>query len=91
MPIIKPGYTSKVNRYIYNTPENNPYNKEIMLKFYNKHNQALKSYFKGRPEKLLAIYVSISFDYAKLCEFLNQPIYKADFPWENKTSKYYND
>lgn len=81
-----PGYTYRANRYMYNTPESDPYNKAQMLKFYNAHNQAVKSYFKNRPEKLLTINVSNASDYAKLCLFLNKPVSATDFPWKNKTS-----
>lgn len=81
-----PGYTYRANRYIYNTPENDPYNKALMLKFYNAHNQAVKAYFKSRPEKLLTINVSNASDYAKLCLFLNKPVSATDFPWKNKTA-----
>lgn len=81
-----PDYTYRANRCIYNTPENDPYNKALLLKFYNEHNQAVKAYFKSQPEKLLTINVSNSSDYAKLCMFLNKPVNATDFPWKNKTS-----
>lgn len=79
------GYSYRANRYIYNTPENDPYNKEQMLKFYNEHNQSVKDYFKKNPEKLLIINVSNASDYSRLCNYLEQPILRIDFPWTNKT------
>ena len=80
-----PNYTYTANRYIYDTPENDPYNKAILLEFYKQHNQAVKAYFRSRPEKLLIINVSVSSDYVKLCQFLDQPVNAEDFPWKNKT------
>jgi hypothetical protein len=80
-----PGYTYKAHRYIYNTPENEPYHKAQMLAFYNRHNETVKDYFKSRPEKLLTINVSNASDYATLCEFLDKPVNATDFPWKNKT------
>jgi len=79
------GYSYKANRCVYPTPEEDIYNKAIMLEFYKRYNETIKTYFKSRPEKLLVINVSKSDDYAKLCEFLKQPITRTDFPWENKT------
>ncbi|MFL0352403.1 sulfotransferase [Xanthomarina sp. GH4-25] len=79
------GYSFNANRYIYPTPENDIYNKDLMMRFYLNYNQTVKDYFKSRPEKLLVINVSKSTDYAKLCQFLGQPITRTDFPWKNKT------
>ena len=79
------GYAFSANRYIYDTPESDPYNKALMIDFYNNYNQSVQSYFKSHPEKLITINVSNSGDYAKLCTFLNQPIKASNFPWKNKT------
>ena len=79
------GYSYKANRCIYDTPETDIYNKELMQRFYLNYNESIKTYFKSRPEKLLVINVSKSQDYATLCGFLGQPITKTDFPWVNKT------
>ena len=79
------GYAYIANRYIYNTPENDLYNKDILIKKYIEYNKNVKHYFESRPEKLLVINVSNSSDYSKLCAFLNQPVTQENFPWENKT------
>jgi hypothetical protein len=79
------GFSYKANRCIYPTPEDDVYNKTLMIDFYKRYNEVIKTYFKSRPEKLLVINVSKSDDYAKLCQFLKQPVTRTDFPWENKT------
>jgi hypothetical protein len=79
------GYVFKAFQYIYNTPEDDLYKKETLMRFYMDYNAAVKHYFSNRAEQLLCINVSKPSDYAKLCEFLNQPKIEDDFPWENKT------
>lgn len=72
-------------KYNFQTLDNDLYNKEVLIDHYLRHNDTVKSYFKSRPEKLLVINVSKSEDYATLCQFLDKPITRTDFPWENKT------
>ena len=81
----KPNYVYQANRWIYNTPESQPYDKAIMMAFYRHYNTTVIDYFRSRPHKLCIINVSNPEDYAKLCRFLNQPIHASDFPWTNKT------
>jgi len=79
------GYAYIANKYIYNTPDDDLYNKDILIEKYIRYNKNVKDYFESRPEKLLIINISNSSDYSKLCAFLNKPTTKEDFPWENKT------
>lgn len=79
------GFAYKFNQAVFHTPEDNPYDKQILMDFYNTYNTQVIDYFRTHPERLLIINVSKSSDYAKLCSFLNQPINAQDFPWENKT------
>lgn len=81
------GYAYEVNRMLFNTPENDPYNKEKFVKYYNDHNDFVKEYFRSNPEKLLIINVAIKEDYLRLCEFLGKQPISNNFPWENKTSE----
>ena len=81
------GYAYEVNRMLFNTPENNLYNKEKFIKYYNDHNDFVKEYFRSNPEKLLIINVAIKEDYLRLCEFLEKQPISNNFPWENKTSE----
>ena len=80
------GFAYESSKVIFNTPEGDPYNKEILFEYYTNHNYQVMEYFRSRPEKLLVINVSNDSDYIRLCDFLNKkPIHKT-FPWENKTS-----
>tara|TARA_R100000306_G_C4378451_1_gene143052 strand:+ start:828 stop:1484 length:657 start_codon:yes stop_codon:yes gene_type:complete len=81
------GFAYENNKVIFKTPEDDPYNKEILLDYYTNHNYQVIEYFRSCPEKLLVINVSNDTDYIRLCDFLNKkPIHKT-FPWENKTSE----
>ncbi|MFD2916272.1 sulfotransferase [Psychroserpens luteus] len=80
------GYAYEVNRMLFDTPEDDPYNKDILIRYYQNHNENVMEYFRAKPEKLLVINVSIKDDYKRLCEFLNKTPLHETFPWENKTS-----
>lgn len=76
-----------INRWEYTTPENDPYNKEALIKSYVLHNENVIEYFRHRPNDLLVLNVADKDAYAKLCEFLGEPQESNDFPWENRTAK----
>jgi hypothetical protein len=81
------GFPYEVNRSMFNTPENDPYNKEVLIQYYNNHIYSVKEYFRSNPEKLIVINVAIKDDYYRLCEYLNKKPLDEGFPWENKTSE----
>src|SRR5690606_20621874 len=82
---IYKGFAYKSSKVIFNTPDDDSYNKEILLEYYTNHNYQVMEYFRSKPEKLLVINVSNDNDYIRLCDFLNKkPLYDT-FPWENKT------
>ena len=81
------GAAYEANRMFFRTPEDDPYNKEIMLEYYNNHNYQVIEYFRSNPDSLLVINVAIKNDYARLCQFLDKPLLSDNFPWENKTSE----
>ncbi len=81
------GYAYKTHRDIFNTPDKDLYNKEILINYYNNHLENVKEYFRSQPEKLLVINVSIKKDYFRLCEFLEKPVLRENFLWKNKTER----
>lgn len=81
------GFAFDINRYMFNTPESDPYNEKILKKYYSQHNYTVKEYFRSRPNKLIVINVSKDKDYLRLCDFLGKKSKGNKFPWENKTSK----
>lgn len=74
-----------VNRALFNSPESEPYKKDVLIKFYLDHEFQVKEYFKFRENDLLIINVGHSDSYMQFCEFLNQRPVRNEFPWENKT------
>src|SRR5699024_3030525 len=81
------GWMWECNRIMYNTPEDDVYNKKILIKTYTAYNEAVKKYFKNRPNDLLTINLSEEQSYQKLMQFLEIDSPFSDFPWENKTEK----
>ena len=72
---------------IYNTPDDEPYKKEILINFYLNHNKNIKIYFRERPEDLLVLNVAKKDAYQKLAKFLDVKTNKTKFPWKNKTKQ----
>lgn len=72
------------------TPEDDPYNKEILINSYCRYNEEVVSYFKSRPEDLLVINIASKGSYRKMIKFLGIESPFDDFPWENKTASIIN-
>jgi hypothetical protein len=82
---IYPGYIYKLFTWTFNTPEEDPYNKNMLISNYEIYNAVVQDYFKFRPEVFLMINLSESDSYQKLCKFLGKPYHNETFPHENKT------
>lgn len=70
----------------YQVPDDDPYNKEIMINAYNEYNNEVIEYFRERPGDLLIINVSQGGEYKRFCNFLGVHSPNTSFPWENKTA-----
>jgi hypothetical protein len=68
-------------------PEDDLYNKEILMSEYEEHNRNVMEYFKDRQDDLIVINLSEKDAYNRLMDFLGIDSPYDDFPWENKTSK----
>ncbi|MCS3924893.1 hypothetical protein J2T59_001987 [Methanosalsum natronophilum] len=70
---------------LHDTPDDDPYNKQIMIDHYKKYNSDVIDYFKDRPQDLLVINLAEPQSYMRFVKFvgINSPY--SDFPWENKT------
>lgn len=79
------GFMWEVNRANYKTPEQDPYNKELLIAHYKRHNEDIKHFFKG-AKNFLAIDVSQPDSYNRLCNFLGEKLKHDDFPHLNKTN-----
>jgi hypothetical protein len=81
------GFAYEGLKVIFNTPDADIYNKDILIDYYKNHNYQVMEYFRSRPEKLLVINVSNDNDYLRLCDFLKKKPFHKTFPWENKTAQ----
>mgnify|MGYP002395403121 CR=1 FL=1 len=82
------GFMYTFNRTVYHTPEDDPYNKAVLIAHYNAHNNAIVEYFRHRPNDLLILNVAEPDAYNKLCDFLGKPRLNRSFPHKNKTSDF---
>jgi hypothetical protein len=78
------GFAYNVVR-VHSTPDDDPYNKEIMIKHYNRYNQSVIDYFKDRTCDLLVINLAEKAAYQRFVNFIGVQSPFTDFPWENKT------
>jgi hypothetical protein len=83
---VYPGWAYELLRLHWNVPEDDIYNKDILIAGYNAHNAAVLEYFRHRPNDLLALNVARPGAYQALCDFLGKPFPNREFPWENRTS-----
>jgi hypothetical protein len=72
---------------MYPAPENDIYNREILMQHYEAYNRTVADYFKNRPCDLIILNLSEKGAYRRLMDFLNIRSPFEDFPWENKTQK----
>tara|TARA_R100000306_G_C4379973_1_gene143745 strand:+ start:5114 stop:5815 length:702 start_codon:yes stop_codon:yes gene_type:complete len=79
------GYPWIMNRIMFQSPEESPYNRKVLIAAYERHIENVKEYFKDRPESLLILNVAEDGAYQKLARFLNTKTDKVDFPWLKKT------
>ena len=82
---IYKGFPYHSRTHVLNAPENDLYNKEILIDFYETHNKAVTDYFRFRKNDFLEINLKEDNSYEKFCSFLNIVQTKDKFPWENKT------
>ena len=73
------------NRLLFNTPKEEPYKKDLLINYYEQHNNSVKEYFRYRQEDLLILNVGEVDAHKKLCDFLKLHTTMNSFPWENKT------
>lgn len=79
------GFMYEGIRAAYPTPDDDIYNKEILIHHYEAHNQSVIEYFRHRPNDLLVLNIAQEGAYQIFCEFLDKPCLRQTFPWENKT------
>jgi len=75
----------EANRLLFETPEGDPYNKEVLTEFYVRHQQNVKDYFRHREGSLLVLNVASAQAYGDFCVFLGEERVDMPFPWRNRT------
>ena len=60
------------------------YEEELFRRVFVEFNDEVLNYFRGREEKLLVLNICEGEGWGKLCNFLDRPIPKNDFPHRNK-------
>ena len=80
------GYAYDVNRAVFPSPYSNPYDRDVLIRHYNAHNESVIEYFRHRPESLLVLNIAEKGSYDQLCSFLGKRCIRDTFPWKNRTS-----
>lgn len=84
---IYKGWAWDFIQFTFNSPEEDPYNKKVLINVYEMYNKQVLEYFRYRKNDLLVINVSNPGAHKLLCEFLGKASSDDDFPWVNKTIK----
>lgn len=79
------GFLWETNRAVWQTPENDPYNKELMISNFRAHNFSVKNYFANK-ENFLELDLTEEGAYYKLCKFLNKKPIRNSFLHLNKSN-----
>lgn len=79
------GFAWETKKIVFNTPDDDIYNKEMFIEHYKYHNKMVKDYFRFRPDDLLILNLKDDNAYQKLCKFLDRKPLYDNFPWVNKT------
>jgi len=80
------GWMYDVIKSLFNTPDDDLYNKETLTNIYLKHNKDVLEYFKDRPDDLLVINLKDEDSYKRFCKFLDQREILKKFHYLNKTT-----
>jgi len=83
---LRKGWAWEINRLLHDTPEEAPYQRDVLIRDYIEYNSAVREYFKHRPEKLLVVNLKDSDAAERICTFLNTSKHINKVPWENKTA-----
>lgn len=78
------GYAWEVHRTMFNVPDNDIYNADILKKYYNNHNDSIRDYFRFK-NNFLEINLSQQDAYPRFCEFLGRDPVDTGFSWLNKS------
>ncbi len=68
---VEKGWFYNMMKNTYKTPDEDLYNKDMLISFYENHNNNIINYFKDKPSKLLIINLSNKDDFNKMLEFLD--------------------
>lgn len=79
-----PGYIWESNRAVWKTPENDIYNKAMMIENYERHNEDVRHFFKNEAN-FIELDVSQQGCYQRLADFLGKKPLQENFPHLNKT------
>lgn len=75
----------EMNRLLFDSPEDDPYQRDALVAFYANHVYSVKQYFRHRPHDLLVLDVAEPDAYQRLCRFLQKPIVTKQFPHLNRS------
>ncbi|MBD3166331.1 hypothetical protein GF324_07025 [bacterium] len=82
---IYKGYPYHTCLHFHNTPENEPYHKDVLTASYETHKKNVADFFRHHPDDLLIINLKNSGDYGRFCRFIGSKQERDRFPWENQS------
>lgn len=83
-PFLRKGFAYNLVK-LYGTTDAEPYHRETLIAHYERHNAAVREYFRHRPQDLLEINLTAPDSYRNFVDFLGVRSPFDSFPWENRT------
>lgn len=83
---IRPGWFYDIHKTLFDIEDNDPYNRDILIRTYEEHIMDVKEYFKDRESDLLILNLGEEGSYQKFLKFLNIDSPYSEFLHKN-TSK----
>jgi hypothetical protein len=83
-PYVRPGWLWR-SRELLGTESGDPFDREVLIGYYNRHNWMVRDYFRHRPNDLLVLNPSEPDAMLRLCEFLGRPFVGQTMPKLNES------
>jgi len=79
------GWLYRTVKILRDVPDDDLYNRETCIRYYERHCESVREYFRFR-EDLLVLNVSEEDAFPRLCRFLDKPVIEEPFPHTNSTA-----
>jgi hypothetical protein len=81
------GWILDALRLVYGAPADDPYNRDTLIRAYERHNESVKDYFAHRPQSLLVVGLGAPTAAREIVEFVGERFSGQQLPHLNRTAR----